>query len=127
MIAANGTMFLEADAKAAATMLAVGFDVATTGKMGETALHWAGFTGMLEKARLLIAHGAPINLRDKNWDSPPLGWCCYGSLQQRAPTSDFPGVARALLEAGAELDPNREDNAADDVGEVIAEFRRARK
>jgi hypothetical protein len=74
----------------------------------------------------LIAHGAPVDLRDKNWNSTPLNWCCHASLNQRPARADFPGVARALLEAGATIDPDREDHAADDVGEVVAEFRRKR-
>ena len=125
-VAKNAKTFLEAGTAAIETMLACGFDVTTTGDMGETKLHWAAFTGSLPTARVLIAAGAPVDARDRNWKSPPLGWCCYASLNQRPPQSDFPGVARALLEAGASIEDNHVDGAADDVAEVIAEFRRRR-
>jgi hypothetical protein len=107
-------------------MLACGFDLTTTGGMGETKLHWAAFTGDAPLTRFLIAHGASLTARDKTYDSPPLNWCCHASLQPRGPRADFPGVARALLEAGAPIEDGREDNAADDVAEIVAEFRRTR-
>lgn len=125
-VAAHAAQFLEAGAHAVETMLACGFDVATTGGMGETKLHWAAFTGNVATARILIAHGASVSAHDRNYDSPPLGWVCYASLQQRGPHADFPGVARVLLEAGAPIE--HEDNqGSDDVMEVIAEFRRQRQ
>jgi hypothetical protein len=121
-IAAHAKQFLEGGLAAVETMLACGFDIATTGNMGETKLHWAAFTGDAALARLLIQHGASITARDKVHDAPPLGWCAYASLQPRSARADFPGVARALLEAGA---PNEDpEGGADDVNEVMAEFRR---
>lgn len=126
-IAAHAQQFLEGGVAAAETMLACGFDVRTAGGSGETKLHWAAFTGNLALTRLLLAHGASVTARDKSYDSPPLGWCFHASLDARAPQSDFPGVARALLEAGAPIEDEREGAAADDVLEVVAEFRRRRK
>jgi ankyrin repeat protein len=123
VVAQNQQRLLEASAAAAEVMLACGFEVGGTGNMGETPLHWAAFTGNLAKARVLLAHGARVDLRDKVHDSPPLHWCFYSSLNQRPPNSDFPGVARALLEAGARPDVD-DPSAADDVLEVVAEFRR---
>ena len=124
-IAAHAGQFLEAGAPAIETMLACGFDVATTGCMGETKLHWACFTGDLAAVKILIAHGASIVARDKEHDAPPLGWCCHASLESRGPQADFPGVARALLEAGAPIEGD-DNQGADDVMDVIAEFRRLR-
>lgn len=126
-VAGSAMLFLEASAAAVATMLACGWDVHTTGTHGETKLHWAAFTGDVALARLLLAHGADVNRRDNNWKAPPLGWCSYASTQPRAPFADFPGVARLLLEAGAEFDSDAESGAADDVAEVLAEFRRNQK
>jgi ankyrin repeat protein len=126
-VAQHRAQFLEGGAAAAETMLACGFDVATTGGMGETKLHWAAFTGDAALARVLIAHGAPLAARDNVHHSPPLGWCAYASLQPRGPRADFPGVARALLEAGAPIEDDPAAGAADDVAEVIAEFQRTRR
>ena len=122
-VAANARVFLEASVDAIETMLACGFDLGTTGGMGETKLHWAAFTGSLPAVRILLAHGASVSARDKAYETPPLNWCFYSSLNQRGPHADFPGVARALLEAGAPYEGDGE-NAADDVVEVVAEFRR---
>ncbi len=124
-VAEHAAMFLECGLAAVETMLACGFDVATTGGMGETKLHWAAFTGSVEMVRVLLAHGASVTARDKNWQSVPLNWCCHAALNRRAPYADFPGVARALLAAGSPADEHVE-NTADDVLEVIAEFRRQR-
>lgn len=55
----------------------------------------------------------------------PLGWVRNASLQPRGPRADFPGVARALLEAGAPIEGD-DHQADDDVMEVLAEFRRRR-
>lgn len=125
-VAANAKIFLEASAPAIETMLACGFDLATTGGMGETKLHWAAFTGNLAAVHILLAHGASVTARDKNYQAPPLGWCFHASLNERGPDADFPGVARALLEAGATVDEGQENGAADDVLEAVAEFQRHR-
>jgi hypothetical protein len=124
-IAAHEKQFLEAGAHAIETMLVCGFDMATTGCMGETKLHWACFTGDLAAVKTLLAHGASITARDKTHDAPPLGWCCHASLEARGAKADFPGVARALLEAGAPIEGD-DNQGADDVMDVIAEFRRTR-
>jgi len=124
-VAAHARQFLECGKHAIETMLACGFDIATTGGMGETKLHWAAFTGDLAATRLLIAHGASVTVRDKAYETPPLNWCFYSSLNQRSPHADFPGVAQALLEAGAPFE-GEAANASDDVLEVVAEFQRNR-
>ncbi len=126
LIEANGAQFLEAGMQAVEVMLDCGFAVGTTGNIGETKLHWAAFTGNAEMARLLIARGANLEVHDRSFDAAPIGWCFYASRNQRAPQSDYPGVARALLEAGAKLEDGDADNAADDVAEAVAAFRRER-
>ncbi len=125
-IAAHAQLFLEAGTDALETMIAAGFDPGTVGGMGETALHWACFTGNLSKAKILIAHGAPLNLRDHTYKSIPLGWCDYGSVNNRNPGSDFAGVAHALLAAGA-TPPTAEELenwSSDEVIGVINDFLR---
>lgn len=128
-IAAHAQMFLEAGTDVIETMLAVGFDVATRGGMGETALHWACFTGNLAKARILIAHGAPLDARDNTHHSMPLGWCDYASVNNRSQGADFVGVARALLEAGATPPPAEEMEhwGSDEIIGAITDFLREKK
>lgn len=127
VIAAHPNLLAEAGPAAAEAMLAAGFDVAATGGMGETALHWACFAGDLAKAKLLLAHGAPLDLRDRQYQSLPLGWCHFAFVNQPAPQGDYLGVARALLEAGATApaDEELEDwDGGDELLAVIADFQR---
>jgi len=45
---------------------------------GETPLHMAAYGGRVEIGRLLLAQGAPVDVRDESYRSPPLGWALYG-------------------------------------------------
>lgn len=129
VIAAHPNLLAEAGPAATEAMLDAGFDVAATGGMGESALHWACFTGNLAKAKVLIARGAPLDLRDRQYRSLPLGWCHYAFVNQPAPDGDYLGVTRALLEAGATppTDTELEDwIGGDEIIGVIADFTRQR-
>jgi ankyrin repeat protein len=67
-----------------------------------TALHWAGFHGDVDMAKLLVARGAPTETRDGEHGGTPLGWAFYGSLHGwRRPTADYAGVVDVLLDGGA--------------------------
>jgi len=44
---------------------------------GETALHWAAMLGEDRLVARLIP-GSDLNLRDRKYDSPPLGWAIHG-------------------------------------------------
>ena len=109
------------------TMLACGFDVHAVGCMGETALHWAAYTGNAAAARALIAKGARVDTQDSQYHAEPLGWCDHASSSgEGGPNADFAGVARALFEAGAPL-PKEEDlekMGTEEVKTVAAEFMR---
>jgi ankyrin repeat protein len=120
VIAAHPHLLAEAGPAATETMLDAGFDVAATGGLGETALHWACFTGNLAKARILIARGAPLDLRDRTHRSLPIGWCHYAFVNQPAPDGDYLGVARALLEGGATPPTDAELEAYVGGDELIA-------
>src|SRR6202162_1463910 len=47
------------------------------GLFGETALHWAALLGENRLAAWLIA-GSDLTLKDKKYQSPPLGWAIHG-------------------------------------------------
>ena len=91
------------DTAALETMLACGFDPAATDDLGATPLHWAAFTGNLAGAKVLIAHGAPLDVRDRTHKSLLLGWADYAAANLPHPQGDYVGVVRALLAAGAAL------------------------
>ncbi|MES2692837.1 MAG: ankyrin repeat domain-containing protein [Verrucomicrobiota bacterium] len=128
LVAAHAALLLETASHettaALETMLACGFDVGATGGMGETALHWSAFTGNLAATRVLLAHGASVDARDKTYRAPPLGWCFHASNQTRPPRSDFPGVACALLAAGSPIEEDPEGAAGDDVLDAVAAYQR---
>ena len=68
----------------AETLAALGFDVNALGRTDvpsdqpwQTALHKAAEDGHLELARTLLRLGADPDLRDRRFDSTPLGWARY--------------------------------------------------
>jgi Ankyrin repeats (3 copies) len=85
-------------------LLEAGWPADATMPKRVTALHWAGFHGHVEIAKLLLARGAPLEFRDGEFGGTPLGWAIYGSrFGWGYAASDYPGVVTALLDAGAEL------------------------
>ena len=53
-------------------------------------------------AEVLVARGAPLDVKDKDHDSTPLGWARWGA--EHGPfktTGDFAGVIDILTRAGA--------------------------
>ncbi len=75
---------------------------------GGTALHAAAYGGRADIAKLLLAQGAPVDVKDDTYRSPPLGWALYGWSH---PPED-PGGARhretvgLLIAAGSPVEPD---------------------
>ncbi len=113
----------DADAAAVALMLSLGFDPAVPGHDTGTALHCAAWQGSAGCVAAILGHDsgrALIAQPDAHHGDTPLGWYGHGSLHgPRA--GDFVGVARLLLEHGAE--PG-EFGASDAVEEVLADWPR---
>ena len=87
---------------AVALMLESGWPVDVRGQHNATPLHWAGFHGNAEMARVLIGHHAPIDVKGDEYDGTPLHWTIHGSVHGwHCKTGDYPGTAEALLAAGA--------------------------
>ena len=78
------------------------------GMFGETALHWAAMLGEDRLAARLIESSdtALLNLKDEQYQSPPLGWAVHGWSN---PPSGNHGrqqkVVELLLAAGAIVEP----------------------
>jgi ankyrin repeat protein len=89
-------------------LLQAGLDPTTPGMDSGSALHVACWFGYVDVVKLLVDR-VPINLRDANHGSPPLGWAGHGSQNCRNPKGDYVGVVETLLIAGA--DPNYTANS----------------
>jgi ankyrin repeat protein len=113
-----------ADARAVALMLDLGFDPRTPGHDSGTALHLASWEGSVETVAALLRHpeaSALVSIRDAHYGATPLGWCCHGSLHGNT-THDHAGVARLLLDAGAQPGADTTDASAT-VRSVLASAR----
>lgn len=85
-------------------MLDLGFPVDARGAdRGETALHAAAYAGSADTVHVLVEHGADLDARDTEWNSPPLEWALVGSGERpdTAPDPDWVRTVALLLDAGA--------------------------
>ena len=96
------------DARAVALMSELGFDPRTPGHDAGTALHCAAWDGSAKTVEVLLrrpdARGL-IEIKDAHYGATPLGWCCHGSRFGNR-SHDHAGVAKRLLEAGAQPGPD---------------------
>lgn len=115
------------DIRALETMLACGFNPnAGDCEMGATALHRAAMEGWPEAVRVLLAQGADVAARDKEFHGTPLVWAAEGSRSGRRTDRDHNGVARLLLAAGSPADwTSPEPEPAEGIGEILDAWRRA--
>ncbi len=83
-------------------LLSLGWPLAAEGSWGGTPLHWAAWFGRVRLVQLLLAHASPVNLRDSQHGSSPIGWACHGSINARpGHDEDYSAVAGLLLDAGS--------------------------
>ncbi len=101
------------------TMLEVGFDVATRGESGATALHFASFCGWHRVVALLLDHAAPLDVLDSEYQATPLGWALHGLSYNRNPGGDYLAVVAGLLAAGASKAEVVESELPEDLQEPI--------
>jgi ankyrin repeat protein len=89
------------DIAAVRRMAGSGWPVDTRGQHHATALHWAGFHGNAEMARVLLQHGAPINLKGDDFDGTPLDWALHGAANREACSSGEYDATIAALRAAS--------------------------
>jgi hypothetical protein len=72
----------------------------------ETMLHGAALGGHPDIVRMLIAHGAPIDVNDDHFQATPLGWALHGWGHRGEGTRAEPydEVVRQLVIAGARVE-----------------------
>jgi ankyrin repeat protein len=67
------------DLAAVRVMLKAGWPLDVTSQHSATPLHWAGFHGNAEMAREILRYKPDLEVRDRDFNSTPLGWAIYGS------------------------------------------------
>ncbi|MEM7025780.1 MAG: hypothetical protein AAF637_24845, partial [Pseudomonadota bacterium] len=84
-------------------MLARGFPVTAVSQHRATPLHFAAFHGNPAMTRFILERGPDIEVKDRDFESPPLGWAIHGSMHgwPGIATDEYGATVRLLLEAGA--------------------------
>lgn len=86
-------------------LLEQGFPVQSTGQHGATPLHWACFHGNAAMVEGVLKYQPPLELRDQDFKSTPLGWATHGSLNGwHRDTGDYLKVVQRLVQAGAQVE-----------------------
>lgn len=113
------------DVRALEAMLAAGFDPnRPDAGIGKTVLHSAAMEGWPDAVRVLLAHGASVHTRDREFNGQPLVWAAEGSRQGRE-GRDFAAVGRLLLDAGSPVEWKApEPEPAEGISEIVATWRR---
>jgi hypothetical protein len=88
-------------------LLDQGVDVGTRApKDGDTALHIAAYNGHGALVQLLLERGAPVNVTDDVYGTPPLVWAMHAWLvENRSNAEAYRSVLRILADAGADVKP----------------------
>ena len=113
------------DILALEAMLACGFDANRPDQgIGKTALHSAAMEGWPDAVRVLLAHGASVHVRDREFKGQPLIWAAEGSRTGRE-DRDFAAVGKLLLEAGSPVEWETTEEPAEGLLEIVAAWRTA--
>ena len=111
------------DVAALEAMLACGFDPNRPDEsIGKTALHVAAMEGWPEAARLLLAHGASMEVRDREFHAQPLIWAAEGSRGSRE-GRDHAAVGRMLLDAGSPTAWEGAEQPSEDILDIVVAWR----
>jgi len=115
------------DLPALEAMLASGFDPNRPDtSIGKTALHSAAMEGWPDAVRVLLAHGASVHVRDREFNGPPLIWAAEGSRTEHREGRDFAAVGKLLLDAGSPVEwASPEAEPAEGITEIVEAWRRA--
>jgi ankyrin repeat protein len=112
------------DTNALDAMVACGFDLDRPDEsIGKTALHVAAMRGWPGAVRLLLAHGASLSVRDREFKGQPLIWAAEGAQHPR-PGSDHAAVGRMLLDAGSPVEWQQGEEPSERIVEIVDEWKR---
>jgi ankyrin repeat protein len=110
-------------------MLAAGWPADVRGDNGATPLHIASWLGNVEMVRDLLRHGAPVEVREDEFNLPPLSWSFHGSRHSwRKDEGDYGATVEALLDAGATVpELTGELEASEPIREALDRFAQRRR
>jgi len=111
------------DTEALEAMLACGFDPdQPDASIGKTALHVAAMEGWPDAVRVLLAHGASVTVRDREFKAQPLIWAAEGSRTPRK-DRDHAAVGRLLLNAGSPVDWQQSEEPSEGIVDIVNAWR----
>lgn len=114
------------DTTALTLMLDCGFDPNHPDEsIGKTVLHIAAMEGWPDTVRFLLAHGASVSVRDREFHGTPLVWAAEGSRTART-GRDHAAVGRLLLDAGSPTDWDAGAEPAEGLLEILRAWTRGR-
>lgn len=92
----------EGNARSVEILLDCGFPADARGELNGTALHWAAWKGRVDAVRVLVDHGATLEVTGANLGSTPLQWAIHASAHNPEITQEEAlGVVKTLMDAGA--------------------------
>ena len=116
------------DVNALESMLACGFDPNRgDDEIGKTALHEASREGWPEAVRVLLAHGASVLTRDREFHAQPLVWAADGRRSHANNSRDFDAVGQLLLAAGSPTEWESDGEPAQEIIDIIREWQLMRR
>ena len=114
------------DGRALDAMMTCGFDPNRgDDDIGKTALHAAAMEGWADAVRVLLAHGASVSVRDREFHAQPLVWAAEGLRSHGANGHDFASVGRLLLAAGSPVDWEGGAEPSEGIRDIITEWQRS--
>ena len=117
----------QGDVATLALLLDCGFDPNRgDAEIGKTALHSAAMAGRPETVRLLLARGASVDTRDREFHGQPLVWAAEGSRSRGERPQDYAIVGRLLLDAGSPVEWQPGAEPSERILEVLEEWQRPR-
>jgi ankyrin repeat protein len=112
------------DVTALEAMLDCGFDPNRGDEsIGKTVLHAAAMEGWPDAVRLLLARGASVEARDREFNGTPLIWAAEGSRRPQ-PGRDHAAVGRLLLAAGSPVEWQPGAEPAESILEIVRAWQR---
>ena len=113
------------DTAALEALVLCGFDLDRgDDSIGKTPLHVAAREGWPDAVRVLLAHGASVAVRDREFHGQPLIWAADGWRASPREGRDHRAVARMLLEAGSPVDWEAGEEPPGEILEILHEWRR---